>query len=246
MLLATKNCKLGVAFFTQKRLQGELSAKISTQHRAWGHITRWGKHFIFHFDLLHKEPAIKSTLPLSVSTADVRKTPLRLNMSHSNLLRSPVCIKTMCQSDGFKKEIHWCRMCRNDSPSSIIHRNKVWTVLTTFTRVIDTSRINDNRSRWENQRTLVYWTLAMSVGWKVHQLALNIQFNCGCFCAKVKFFQKYEVHKSRSGVVGQNDPGYQKNLITSNNRLRKINIQEIYEREKKQCLWSFSCLTYIQ
>lgn len=145
-----------------------------------------------------------------------------------------------------KKEIHRCRMCRNDSPSSIIHRYKVWTVLTTFTRVIDTSRMNDNRSRWENQRTLVYWTWAMSVGWKVHQLALNIQFNCGCFRTKVKFFQKYEVHKSRSGVVGQNDPGYQKNLITSNNRLRKINIQEIYERGKKQCLWGFSCLTYIQ
>lgn len=60
-------------------------------------------HFIFRFDLLNKEPAIKSTLPLSVSTADVRKTPLRLNMSRSNSLRLPVSIETMCQSDRLKK-----------------------------------------------------------------------------------------------------------------------------------------------
>lgn len=70
------------------------------------------------------------------------------------------------------------------------------------------------------------------------------------FLYQSKVFQKYEVHKSRSGVVGQNDPGYQKNLITSNNRLRKINIQEIYEREKKAVfvrllvfdLYSIMCL----
>lgn len=55
-------------------------------------------HFIFRFDLLNKEPAIKSALPLSVSTADVRKIPLRLSVSRSNAQRSRARIKNRCQS----------------------------------------------------------------------------------------------------------------------------------------------------